>query len=481
MSPSPRGFGLAWHRSLYGRIAVGYILLIAIFLVAQGALFVWLVDRNAMPSSGVTRSLSQELGAALESNPSLDLQAFVRNVRPGEHVFVVMKDGREAGDRLPPPVVIRTAIDDMWHVEEGMVPTTWEIGPYRAVPVLVHGKTVGTLGIFPPTTFERLAPLILPIDLGLLAAGTLISALVIFGPVRRRILDLESAAERLGGGDFAARANEEGSDEVAELSRTFNAMAGELSARAEALEASNRARRQLLADVSHELMTPLTAVLGHLETLTMAEVRLDDERRLRHVTVARREAQRLERLVGDLLDAARLEAGGGTLDLQAVPVETLFEQVLAHHEDEACERRITISASPGQLRIWGDPFRLEQALQNVTANAFRHTPDGGRITLAAAAAGDRVVITVSDTGEGIAAGDLPLIFDRFYKANAARSLASSGSGLGLSIVKAIVERHGGRVSAASVAGQGATISLDLPAAATGSPMRHQDTKTRNTH
>jgi signal transduction histidine kinase len=465
MSETSRGFGLAWHRSLYGRIALGYGLVMVVFLVVQGVLFVWLVDRSAASgSSGVTRAISQTLGAALETNPHLDLREFVRQARPGEHVFVVMKDGREAGDRLPSALVIRTAIDDMWHVFEGTLPATWEIGPYRAVPILVQSKTVGVLGIIPPTALERFGPMILPIDLGLLAAGTLISALVIFGPVRRRILDLEGAAERLGAGDFTARANESGSDEVAELSRTFNAMAGELSVRAVALETSNRVRRQLVADVSHELMTPLTAVLGHLETLTMTEVRLDDAQRLRHLSIARREAQRLERLVGDLLDAARLEAGGGTLDVQDVPIDALFDQVVAHHEHEVRSRNIALASSvtPNGATVRGDAFRLEQALQNVTANALRHTPDGGSITLSAAAGASGVVLSVTDNGEGIAGEDLPLVFDRFYKAKAARSIASSGTGLGLSIVKAIVERHGGSVSAASAPGQGTTIRLELP-------------------
>jgi two-component system, OmpR family, sensor kinase len=462
-----REFGVAWHKSLYGRIAVGYLLVMIVVLVAQGVLLLWLVERSAASaSSGETRAISQALGAALEKDSALDLQAFVREARQDEHVFVVMKDGREAGDRLPPALVIRTAIDDMWHVFEGTLPATWEIGPYRAVPILVEGKTVGVLGIIPPTALERFGPMILPIDLGLLAAGTLISALVIFGPVRRRILDLESAAERLGSGDFNARASESGSDEVAELSRTFNAMAGELSARAVALEASNRVRRQLVADVSHELMTPLTAVLGHLETLMMAEVQLDEAQRQRHLSIARREAQRLERLVGDLLDTARLEAGGGTLDVQEVPIEALFDQVTAHHEHEARSRHIALAASvsPKGATVRGDAFRLEQALQNVTANALRHTPDGGSIALRAEAGEAGVVLLVTDNGEGIAGDDLPLVFDRFYKAKAARSIASSGTGLGLSIVKAIVERHGGRVSAASTPGQGTTIKLELPAA-----------------
>jgi signal transduction histidine kinase len=455
----------AWHRSLYGRIALGYFVLMVLVLVAQGAMFLWLAERSAQSPMGETRVISAELSAALAANPHLDLGQFTANARPGEDVFVVMKDGRVSGRRLPSQLIISTALEDMKWAPAGTLPMTWEIGALRAVPVTVHGQTVGTLGIVPPSTLERFGPMIAAIDLSLLAAGALIAATLIFSPVRRRILELTGAAERLGTGDFAARARDTGSDEVAELARTFNVMANELAVRQQALDASNRARKQLLADVSHELMTPLTAVLGLLETLTMKEVRLDDEQRLRHAVVARREAQRLERLVGDLLDAARLEAGGGELLLQDLEVAALFEQVIAHHEHEARARGVTMRAAvePEGLRVRGDEFRLEQAIENITANALRHTPDGGTIQLHASRSGGRVVLAVTDTGEGIPPGDLPLIFERFYKANASRTSGEKGgSGLGLSIVKAIVERHGGTVGASSTVGQGTTIRLELP-------------------
>ena len=328
----------------------------------------------------------------------------------------------------------------------------------------MNGRLVGTLGIVPPTTVERYGPEIAAIGISLLVIGTLLASLTIFGPVRSRILDLESAADRLGAGDLTARAREDGSDEVAELARAFNSMANELARRTGALEESDRVRRQLIADVSHELMTPLTAVLGHLETLSMAEVRLDDEKRLWHVAVATREAQRLERLIGDLLDTARLEAGGGDLDIQPVATREVFDEVVAHHEVDCGTRniRFVCSVAPDADVVQADPFRLEQALENVTANAMRHTPDGGLIKLEAERLGPNVVLTVVDSGEGIAQEHVPLIFDRFYKTTSTKGIASRGSGLGLSIVKAIVTRHGGRVSATSTLGVGTTIRLEFP-------------------
>jgi signal transduction histidine kinase len=287
---------------------------------------------------------------------------------------------------------------------------------------------------------------------------------LIVGPVRSRIRELQRAAARLGSGELTARAREDGADEVAELARAFNAMADELQHRAGALQASDRARRQLIADVSHELMTPLTAILGHLETLSMTEVRLDDAKRLQQIAITTREAKRLERLIGDLLDMARLEAGGGELDIQAVETRDLFEQVAAHHEHDSRTRniRFTTAVDAGAEMLSVDPFRLEQAIENVTANALRHTPNGGTIELRAERVGNTVTVTVTDSGEGIAPEHLPHIFDRFYKTASAKGMASRGSGLGLSIVKAVVARHGGRVSATSEVGVGTTIRIELP-------------------
>ena len=238
-------------------------------------------------------------------------------------------------------------------------------------------------------------------------------------------------------------------------------MAEDLSARAQALEASDRARRQLLADVSHELMTPLTAMRGYVETLGMPELKIDAATRERYLRIIDEETRRLERIIGDLLDLARLEGGGTALQRQPVEVAALFERVAERHERELQARGIRLDrkVDPKAEFIDGDPDRLEQALQNLAANALRYTPDGGRIALTATASDHSVRITVLDNGPGIPADQLPLIFNRFHKVDAARK-ASGGSGLGLSIVKAIIERHGGTIEARNEGG--AVFELTLP-------------------
>jgi two-component system sensor histidine kinase BaeS len=335
----------------------------------------------------------------------------------------------------------------------------------------VDGEPVGTVAVLlgrPPMGMivRELAPTMALVGGSVLIVGSTLIALFVFGPARHRLKQLQEATVRFGAGDMTARAPDRGGDEVAALARSFNQMGDELASRARALEASDNARRQLLADVSHELMTPLTAMRGYIETLTMKELTLDESTRDRYLHIIDEETHRLERIVGDLLDLARLEGGGGTMRREQVAMQSLFERVYSRHERELTARHITLAANiaKGAETVVGDPDRLEQALQNLAANALRHTPDGGEIVMSADVVSDRLRLRVRDSGEGIPPEHLPLIFDRFYKVDASRK-AAGGSGLGLSIVRAIVERHGGTVAAHNEGGAVFDVLLPLSTAA----------------
>ena len=297
----------------------------------------------------------------------------------------------------------------------------------------------------------------------LLVVATIIATAFIFRPARRRLKALEAAAERLGAGDLSARAPESGGDEIASVAHAFNRMAVELAARDEALRTVDRQRRQMLADVSHELKTPLTAMRGYLETLRMPQVELDAPTRERYFQTLERETRRLDRIVQDLVDLARLENGVGTLDVRVFALERLFDHVVQRHDQDARAREIglRVSVAPEVDQVLGDPDRLEQVVENLVANALRHTPAGGHIELCGRADHDAVVLTVADSGAGIAPEHLPYVFERFYKVDAARTRDANGSGLGLSIAKAIVERHRGSIQVTSVPGRTA-FTIVLP-------------------
>ena len=215
-------------------------------------------------------------------------------------------------------------------------------------------------------------------------------------------------------------------------------------------------------------MTPLSAIRGYVETLGMPDVPLDQETRGRYLAIVEEETHKLEAIIGDLLDLARLEGGGEKLRSQPVSVKDLFARVADRHAPSIRERGITLELdiAPDTPEILGDPGRLEQAVQNVAANAIRHTPAGGRVLLRAAPRDRGVSISVRDSGPGIPPEHLPRVFDRFYKVDAARANTAvpSGSGLGLSIVRAIVETHGGTVTAANAPEGGAIFELRFPAA-----------------
>jgi len=490
----------AWHRSLYWRLALGLIAFLALALAAQGLLFIWMTDRIAgsMPARSPRQLaflVASDLAAALERDPAVDLQGHVRDQygRVFQSIYVLMGDGRTVSnhdDRVPQEIdaslredLTRVSRSRRFDPRNPGEPRRSQQepgargGPGNAprnrpriefAPIVLNGSPVGAVAVpFGRPPFSRLVRELGP-TMGLvgglvLIAGGAVVAFVVFGPARRRLRAVQDATERLGGGDLSARAPEEGGDEVAQVARSFNRMAEELATRARALDASDRARRQLLADVSHELMTPLTAMRGYLETLSMNELRLDTATRERYIRIIDEETRRLENIIGDLLDLARLEGGGTTLRRETVEVRALFDRVAARHEREMHARGIHLDRHIAEDAgvVTGDPDRLEQVLQNLAANALRHTPDGGRIALTSDTVPDGVRLTVRDTGPGIAPEHLPLIFDRFYKADASRR-AASGSGLGLSIVKTIVERHGGTITARNEAGAVFEIVLPRP-------------------
>jgi len=479
-----------WYRSLYWRIALGYVGLLAVLLVVQMGLVLQLSNRMwgraVRTPAQLANLVAQDLSKQLRDSSEFDVESYLRqHYGTGYQPFEVALGGGRRNMRnfsnhqsaLPPNLNLGR---DARRRLMGIDPEAGRLDPYgqhfhlaEYADIVVDGARVGVVAVPrdpPPLTVgvREMAPTLAWLGIGVLAVGAAVGSLLIFRPVRQRLRSLEDAARALGEGRTDVRANESGGDEVSALSATFNRMADDLQTRAAALEESDRVRRQLLADVSHELMTPLSAIRGYVETLSMPEVTLDEETRGRYLDVAKEETYKLERIIGDLLDLARLEGGGDTLEFDAVLVDDLFRRVGDRHRPTLADRGVTLNmtVAPGTPLVWGDADRLEQALQNVAANAIRHTPEGGTVTLCAQPSDEFVKITIRDNGPGIAPEHLAHIFDRFYKGDAARAgtPVRSGSGLGLSIVRAIVHRHGGEISAANQPGGGAVFTLLLPAA-----------------
>jgi len=220
-----------------------------------------------------------------------------------------------------------------------------------------------------------------------------------------------------------------------------------------------------VANVSHELKTPLTAIAGYAETLA-AEA--SDTQAVGFAQTIVENARRMQRLVDDLLDLSRVESGGWQPELRTVGVEAAAREAWSPFAERALEQRIqfdTAVAADAET-IGADPEALRQVFTNLFDNALRHTPPGGQIRVSAEPAledANEVIVQVSDTGTGIPAEYLPRIFERFYRVDPGRSRQEGGTGLGLAIVKHLVEAHGGRVGASSTVGKGTAIRMQFPA------------------
>ena len=462
ISPTRR---VRWYSSFYWRIAISFVVFVVVVLVAQSLMVGYARSNGAFAPgnpNGTAAAIAAELGVALKDDPNLDPSRFLahRFSDVGRSAYVVMADGR-LGSISGQPLradIERQARATLAGVAPVPAPGDAPTGPVVTAPIQAAGRLAGLVVLPPPPPRGLLANvgelLSLPGTLALVAI-TAIAAVVIFAPARNRLRALEQAAERLGAGQLETRAPAQGRDEIAHVAAAFNHMAEDLEQRTDALRLSDRLRRQMLADISHELRTPLTTMRGYLDTLDMPEIVLDEAKRRRYIETARRETLRLERIVGDLLELAHFENGVAAINARVVASERILAAVARRYERDAAAANVTIRThvDPSADQIVADPDRLDQAIGNLVANALRHTPPGGTIDLEAASCADGYQLTVVDSGNGIAPEHVAHVFDRFYKVDSSRTTGQAGSGLGLSIVKAIVERHGGTIALTSRPGR----------------------------
>ncbi len=336
-----------WFRSLYWRIAFGFVALLAAVLLAQTVLFLWLTNRfsrNSVnhPPAQLATTVAADMGAQLAHDPALQVEPYLRSHygRAYQPFAVALRDGRAGSNRpaAAPQLLIGSARRHLLREDRNLQDRAVRVRPVREefADIELDGAVVGVVAVpsVPPPVFIglwELAPTLTWVGLTLLAIGAGATALLVFRPTHKRLRTLEEAARALGEGRTDVRASETGGDEVTELARTFNRMADDLQSRASALGASDRARRQLLADVSHELMTPLSAIRGYIETLSMPELTLDDATRQRYLNIVHEETHKLEAIIGDLLDLARLEGGADTLKPTTVNVTDLFGRIADRH------------------------------------------------------------------------------------------------------------------------------------------------------
>jgi signal transduction histidine kinase len=310
----------------------------------------------------------------------------------------------------------------------------------------------------PYVAFQRLST---SINRFLLLGGSvaIVIALILTFVLSRRMSSpigaLAQAARRLGRGDLSQRVQLGGKGEVATLAQAFNSMAADL-------ERAEQLRQNMVADVAHELRTPLSNIQGYLEAIH-DRVMKPDAATIRSLN---EETALLSRLVNELQELSLAEAGELKLVYQAEDVTKLIKQAVTPWQPKVTAKEISLSLDlPDNLPLVNiDWQRINQVLNNLLENAVAHTHKGDIINMAATTQGNWVEVSVSDTGEGIPAEDLPHIFERFYRVDKSRARATGGSGLGLTIAKRLVEAHGGTITVQSNLGKGSRFSFTLPIA-----------------
>jgi len=330
------------------------------------------------------------------------------------------------------------------------------------VPVLFKGERVGTLLSSRLLSYSGLEQTFLDqVNRGLLwtllAAVLVVSllSLLVSGSFTKPIKALTNASRNLAEGKRKQLVEVNSSDELGELGTSFNRMSQEI-------ENAERLRKQMTADIAHDLRTPLTVIGGYVEAARDGALDLTPER----LDVLGLEVNRLNRLVSDLRTLSQSDSGELLISREAVEPAGLLTKISEVFRLQAEQKGInlTVRAAEGLPILYGDEGRLMQVFENVVANAIRHTPTGGKIALGVTQTVENraLLFTVTDNGEGIPVEELPLIFERFHRVDKSRHADTNQSGLGLAIARAIVEAHGGRIWAESKPGKGTTIGFEIP-------------------
>ena len=314
-------------------------------------------------------------------------------------------------------------------------------------------------------------------------ALALLSSLILFFWLTRRLRTLSAAVDLFQNGRIEeAKASiavpARGRDEIARLNHAFGEMMERLVRQMARLRENDTQRRELVANVSHDLRTPLASMLGYLETLQMQGHSLSPEQR-EHLDIAVRQAHQLSRLVNELFELAKLDSAQTLVSREPVSLAELVQDIVQKYRLTARQKGVELHATliPDIPPVPADIGLLVRLLENLLENALRHTPTGGRIAITLTRSAQRITVDVSDTGSGIPPEALPHIFDRFYRLENGRHDNNGGAGLGLAIALRIVELHGGTLRARSTPGAGTTISFDLPMSVPAAPSGLDDART----
>lgn len=478
---------------LYTRLALAMCLL---FIAVGGALLYVTAQTSEMYSLEITQRINRDIALhAAEDMPLLDaggvnqaalkeLAHHVMFINPIVEVYLLDTDGRVLSHALPYETVLLDRVDmaplELFMAGEQALPifgddprSPDQHKVFSVSPILENGKPVAYLyTVLNGKTYEGMQRSLeesYNLRAGSLTiVGSLLVALLagagLFFLMTRRLKVLAEAVRAYREGSYQERITlkprRHARDEIDELTEAIADMSERIEQQFSAQHEIDRTRRELIANVSHDLRTPIASMQGYLETVLVKD--LDEKARHDYLETAHKHCARLNELIGELFELSRLESSTVEPEWEAFPVMELVQDIVHDHELLAQEREITLSAHCAQMDafVYADIAMIHRVLENLIQNALRHTPRGGEIAINVRSDADKVWVEVTDDGEGIASHDIPHIFDRFYRPDT--ESPQSGHGLGLAIVKRIVELHRSQVAVKSELHQGTAFSFWLP-------------------
>jgi two-component system OmpR family sensor kinase len=493
-------------RSFYARVAAVFLLLLTLL----GAAYLWLA---ASSSVRLTAETEQRLGRRYAQNVAAELQPvvakglslervgglihYMMSLNPKVEIYLLDSRGRILAYFTDPPAQVALTSLDLAPVRRflageggslllGPDPRNpGRLKPFSAAPLQMAGEQGYVYIILGGERYDSALRMLgesyvvraslAAILLALLGTGLV--GLLLFGLLTRRLRRLEATVQAFERGERSLRVPARGSDEIDGLGRSFNRMADTLTANLARLENTDRERRDLVAQISHDFRSPLASIRGYLETLLLKGRSLSEAQQKHFLEVAWKNALGLQELVEQFFELARLDTRQVRPRFEPVPPGELVQDVLLKLRPRAEEAGIALEANPadGLPLVQVDPLMIERVLTNLIDNSLRHTPPGGSVCVIleppfpGLARRDSekdpdgaVMVTVADTGSGIAADELPSLFDPFAAARARPHRPKGGAGLGLAIAQRLVQLHGGRLEVDSRLGHGTRFRFPLP-------------------
>ena len=417
-----------------------------------------------------------------------DLASHAMVINPTAEIYLLDKTGNILGHNLPAETVLTSSIDlapvltliggdarfplygdDPRNSSTQKVFSAWPVTSGATTQgylyVVLGGQKYELLANNLGDTYAAKASVTAIVTIALFTA---IVGLLVFGLLTRRLKRLNREMRRVTDSKFALEPTLEpsrrGGDEIDELSSAFVDMSAQIRKQLDQLTENDRLRRELVSNISHDLRTPLSAMQGYIETLIIKSDSMTTEERDRYLRIAQKHTVRLGSLIGDLFELSKLDAGSVTPSVETFSLPELVQDTAQEFQIESERKDITLRVEVGEAAAitMGDIGLIQRALENLLRNAIQFTPEGGEVTISINERPGSIAVAVSDSGPGIAAENVPRIFDRFYRVRDGEEARSDSSGLGLAIVKRILDLHDSRISVVSKLNAGTKFEFELP-------------------